>query len=69
MSDENLLLEAVNRRADLTAPALLRDVLAEVQQFSANKHFSDDVCLVAMEVERVGTAGEPTVDGGTSRIG
>jgi sigma-B regulation protein RsbU (phosphoserine phosphatase) len=52
--DENLLVEAINRRVNLTAAALLSDVLTEVQQFSANKQFSDDVCLVAMEVERVG---------------
>lgn len=52
--DENLLIDAVNRRVNLTAAALLRDVLAEVQQFSANKQFSDDVCVVAIEVERVG---------------
>ena len=52
--DEKRLIEAVNRGANLTAASLLPNVLAEVRQFAANKRFSDDVCLVAMEVERIG---------------
>jgi sigma-B regulation protein RsbU (phosphoserine phosphatase) len=52
--DEKLLIDAVNRRANLTAASLLPNVLAEVRQFAANQRFSDDVCLVAMEVDRIG---------------
>ena len=51
--DQGSLLRAVNRRADLKASDLCREVLAEVRQFSANRQFSDDVCLVAFEVERM----------------
>ena len=54
--DEQCLIQAVNRRAELGAGELCREVLAEIQQFSANKQFSDDVCLVAVEVERLGAA-------------
>ena len=53
--DQSSLLRAVNRRADLKASDLCREGLAEVRQFSANRQFSDDVCMVAFEVERKGT--------------
>jgi sigma-B regulation protein RsbU (phosphoserine phosphatase) len=52
--DQGSLLRAVNRRAYLKARELCSEVLAEVRQFSANRQFNDDVCLVAFEVERVG---------------
>jgi sigma-B regulation protein RsbU (phosphoserine phosphatase) len=48
--DYRRLLEAVNRRRELPAFQLCHEVIEEVQRFSAGKHFSDDVCLVAMEV-------------------
>ena len=51
--DECSLLSAVNRRSDLGAGDLCREVLTEIQQFSASKQFSDDVCLVSVEVERL----------------
>ncbi|HEY2342434.1 MAG TPA: SpoIIE family protein phosphatase [Chthoniobacteraceae bacterium] len=54
--DEKCLIQAVNRRTNLRADELCHEVLAEIQQFSANKQFSDDVCLVAVEVERLGAA-------------
>jgi len=44
------LLEAVNRRRELPAFQLCHEVIEEVQRFSAGRRFSDDVCLVAMEV-------------------
>jgi sigma-B regulation protein RsbU (phosphoserine phosphatase) len=44
------LLEAVSRRRDLPAFQLCHEVIEEVQSFSAGRHFSDDACLVAMEV-------------------
>ncbi len=51
--DEDSLLRAVNRRSGLTAGDLCREVLTEIRQFSANQEFSDDVCLVSVEVERL----------------
>jgi sigma-B regulation protein RsbU (phosphoserine phosphatase) len=48
--DYRRLLEAVNRRRELPAFQLCHEVIEEVQQFSAGRQFSDDVCLVAMEV-------------------
>ena len=52
--DYRQLLEAVNRRRDLPAFQLCHEVIEEVQRFSAGRHFSDDVCLVAMEVGPMG---------------
>lgn len=51
--DEKSLMSAVNRRSALTAGDLCREVVTEIQQFSASKQFSDDVCLVSVEVERL----------------
>jgi sigma-B regulation protein RsbU (phosphoserine phosphatase) len=51
--DEKHLMEAVSRRVNLPSEALCREVMTEVQEFSASKQFTDDVCLVAMEVERL----------------
>jgi serine phosphatase RsbU (regulator of sigma subunit) len=47
--DYRRLLEAVNRRRELPAFQLCQEVIEEVERFSQGKHFSDDVCLVAME--------------------
>jgi sigma-B regulation protein RsbU (phosphoserine phosphatase) len=52
--DEALLIQAINRHGNLSAPKLVSEVLAEVQQFAADQHFSDDVCLIAMEIARLG---------------
>ena len=52
--DYRRLLEAVNRRRELPAFQLCHEVIEEVQRFSAGRHFSDDVCLVAMEVGPMG---------------
>ena len=48
--DYRRLLEAVSRRRELPAFQLCHEVIEEVQRFSAGRHFSDDACLVAMEV-------------------
>jgi PAS domain S-box-containing protein len=47
---QELLLEAVRKHASLHGSELFTSVLSEIQQFSANHEFSDDVCLVGMEV-------------------
>ena len=51
--DERSLLSAVHRRSDLAAGDLCRELLTEIRQFSASKQFSDDVCLVSVEVDRL----------------
>jgi phosphoserine phosphatase RsbU/P len=51
--DYRRLLDAVNRRRELPAFQLCHEVIEEVQRFSEGRHFSDDVCLVAMECLRL----------------
>lgn len=48
--DYSRLLQAVQNRRRQPMKELCRDVVEEVQQFSANREFSDDVCLVGMEI-------------------
>jgi sigma-B regulation protein RsbU (phosphoserine phosphatase) len=47
---QDLLLQAVRKHAALHGSELFAAMLGEIQQFSANHEFSDDVCLVGMEV-------------------
>jgi sigma-B regulation protein RsbU (phosphoserine phosphatase) len=47
---QDLLLEAVRKHGHLHGSELFTAILDEIQQFSANHEFSDDVCLVGMEV-------------------
>ncbi len=47
------LMTAVNNRSTMATVDLCRGVIDEVQQFAANREFTDDVCLVAMEIERL----------------
>jgi len=53
--DYRRLLEAVSRHRELPAFQLCNEVIEEVQRFSAGRHFSDDACLVAMEVGPLNT--------------
>lgn len=48
--DYSRLLQAVQSRHRLPMKELCRGVVEEVQEFSANREFSDDVCLVGMEI-------------------
>lgn len=48
------LLQAMQRHMKLPTGKLLDALLADVQRFSLSREFQDDVCLVAMEVERLG---------------
>jgi PAS domain S-box-containing protein len=50
------LLAAVRDRMRLPVGELFHEVLAEVQERCAAREFSDDVCLVGMEVMRTGLA-------------
>ena len=52
--DQQRLQRAVEERMALSAEALCADLVREIQGFSASKDFTDDVCLVTMEVERLG---------------
>ena len=51
--DQPRLLRAVSQRADLCAEELCQQLVKEVQQFAATKDFADDVCLIAMEIDRL----------------
>lgn len=51
-----LLMNAVQRRAQLPANDLLTGVIDEIHKFSGQPEFDDDVCLVGMEVKRLGEA-------------
>jgi sigma-B regulation protein RsbU (phosphoserine phosphatase) len=46
---QDLLVAGVQRRAQLPAPCLFDELLAEIQRFSADKRFTDDVCLVGVD--------------------
>lgn len=52
--DQKQLIEAVRQRVQSPAPRLFDELLSEIQSFSGDKSFIDDVCLVAMEVVRTG---------------
>jgi len=51
--DYQRLLHAVEQRCDQPMKELCHGIVDEVQQFSASKEFSDDVCLLAMQVDRL----------------
>ena len=44
-----MLVAGVQRRAQLPAPQLFDELLAEIGRFSSDNGFADDVCLVGME--------------------
>ena len=48
--DYQQLQRAIGERSALPTAELCSGLIDEIQQFSARKEFSDDVCLVAMEV-------------------
>jgi phosphoserine phosphatase RsbU/P len=51
--DYQKLLKAVDDRTVLPVAELCRSLIAEVQHFSATQSFDDDVCLVAMDIDRL----------------
>jgi sigma-B regulation protein RsbU (phosphoserine phosphatase) len=53
------LLAAARERLKLPPPELLDGLLAEVRRFSGGAEFGDDVCLLGMEVARVGPPDAP----------
>jgi phosphoserine phosphatase RsbU/P len=51
--DQRRLLKSVSERVDLCAEELCKQLVAEVREFAASKDFSDDVCLIAIEVDHL----------------
>jgi phosphoserine phosphatase RsbU/P len=51
--DQRRLLKSVSQRADLRAEELCKQLVAEVLEFAVSKDFSDDVCLIAIEVDHL----------------
>jgi sigma-B regulation protein RsbU (phosphoserine phosphatase) len=51
--DYQKLVRAVDDRTVLPVAELCQSLIAEVQQFSATQEFNDDVCLVAMDIDRL----------------
>jgi sigma-B regulation protein RsbU (phosphoserine phosphatase) len=47
------LRESIYNRADLPLAKLLQDVFDEVEHFAEGEEFSDDVCLIGMEISRL----------------
>ena len=52
--DQAQLVEAVRKRVNEPPEQLFDELLHEINNFSASKFFIDDVCLVAVEIERIG---------------
>ena len=50
---ETRLVNALRRRAHLSADRLIAEVVADIRKFSGRQQFEDDVCLVGMEVKRL----------------
>jgi len=50
------LLEAVRQRCRLPAAQLFDELLKDVQNFSSGQEFDDDVCVVGLEVARLGNS-------------
>jgi serine phosphatase RsbU (regulator of sigma subunit) len=49
------LLAAVRQRCRQPTEPLLDEILSEVRQFSNAREFEDDVCLVGLDVAKIGT--------------
>jgi|GEM_PF-1595087 serine phosphatase RsbU (regulator of sigma subunit) len=63
---EERLLAALRKRIHLPCTELFDEVLQEMRRFSHTNTFADDVCLVGMEIARVGIAQQSqTVNEGT----
>ncbi len=53
--DQTLLLRSVERRLYRSVEKIFEETIDEVREFSATKTFEDDVCLVGMEVVKIGS--------------
>ncbi|MEA3187987.1 MAG: phosphoserine phosphatase RsbU/P [Chthoniobacter sp.] len=61
--DYEQLLQVVSRHRDLAPAALCRDIVSEIKQFSASHEFTDDVCLLAVELDHLVREETEPVDG------
>ncbi|MEI6084198.1 MAG: fused response regulator/phosphatase [Verrucomicrobiota bacterium] len=52
---QDRLIEALRQRVHMQTPVLFNDLLDEVHRFSTRPEFTDDVCLLGMDVLRVGS--------------
>ncbi len=52
--DQTMLLTGIRRRVQLEPEAIFDETLEEVRRFSGSGGFIDDVCLVSVEVRRIG---------------
>jgi sigma-B regulation protein RsbU (phosphoserine phosphatase) len=57
--DQHLLTKAIETRAALPTETIFDETVDEVLRFSATRTFSDDVCLVGIEVCRLGASKQP----------
>ncbi len=53
---EQRLRESVHQFANRPPPQLVQDIFNEIELFAKGRDFSDDVCLVAMEIAQVNNA-------------
>jgi sigma-B regulation protein RsbU (phosphoserine phosphatase) len=49
----NRLRESIRLRSDLPLDELMQDVFTEIEHFAQGQAFTDDVCLVGMEISRL----------------
>ncbi len=56
---EERLLDGVRQRVHLAPSALFDDLLNEIREYGATGDFEDDVCLVGVEVTRLGISNSP----------
>ncbi len=60
--DERRMLEAIRMHADLPTDRLFQAVIQATRAFSLTRNFDDDMCLVGIDIRRVGRTGERRID-------
>jgi phosphoserine phosphatase RsbU/P len=53
------LLAAFRKRMNLPAPQMFEEIVSEIQGACVSGHFTDDLCLLGVEVRRIGRADSP----------
>jgi hypothetical protein len=56
--NEERLMTSIRQRAQLSAPDLFKELIAEIQKFCGGNDFTDDVSIVGVGVKRIGTPPE-----------
>jgi sigma-B regulation protein RsbU (phosphoserine phosphatase) len=57
--DQGMLLNIMGRRLHEPTEVLIDETIREVRHFSATRSFTDDVCLIGVEVERIFSLATP----------